>query len=75
MVVGSGDIGIVGTASYGTRDRVEFGLGAEELVRLVSVCAGVKTAWQRLGERRCAPRHNGGVVASVAGQSICGEEA
>jgi len=68
-------IGIVGMMSYGTRDQFEFELGAEELVRLVSVCADVKTAWQRLSERRRAPRHNGGAVASAAGQSICGEEA
>ena len=38
------------------------------------VCAVVKTAWQRLGRRRGAPRHNGGLVAFVAGQRLCGEE-
>ena len=31
-----GAIGIVGIASYGTKDWVEFGLGAEEFVGLIA---------------------------------------
>jgi hypothetical protein len=33
-----GAIGIVGTASYGTKGWVEFGLGAEGFVNRLSLC-------------------------------------